>query len=109
MFIALYEIIAKPGHEADLLAAWTQVTEAIYRIRGSLGSRIHTTETPRRYIAYAQWPSAHIYDSSSHITNFDPNEKLAFDRMKEFAESIKLIERMEVHTDRLRAIPNHRD
>ena len=101
MFVALYEMTAKPGHEADFERAWAAVTDAIYRVRGSLGSRLHKTETPGVYIAYAQWPSRQVYEDASMRARFTESETQQIVRMKESASLIRTVHLMEVFDDRL--------
>ena len=88
------------GRETEFEKAWAEVTEAISRLRGSRGSRLHTTAEPRLYIAYAQWPSAEIFDRN--VTGYTETELASFARMKDAAESMRLLHRMDVKTDLLR-------
>jgi heme-degrading monooxygenase HmoA len=100
MFVVLYEMKAKAGLEREFELAWADVTEAIYRVRGSLGSRLHKTQIERTYIAYAQWPSEDVFnhDSDSNA-RFTVEEKKSFERMKENSESVKILHRMNVCKD----------
>jgi heme-degrading monooxygenase HmoA len=102
MFVALYEMTAKPGCEDGFERAWALVTDAIYRVRGSLGSRLHKTEKPGVYIAYAQWPSREVYEDESGKDNLTGIEKDAFDQMKRSASQIRTLHLMEVSDDRLK-------
>ena len=104
MFVALYEMVAKPGRETEFETAWAAVTEAILRVRGSWGSRLHTTKSPRTYIAYAQWPSEDVFDRAPAESSFTKEESQAFVRMKDAAESIRLLHRLDVHFDLLKDI-----
>jgi heme-degrading monooxygenase HmoA len=103
MFVALYEMKAKAGRELEFEKAWANVTEAIYRVRGSYGSRLHTSETAARYIAYAQWPSEEIFNKDAQ-TSYTDEEKSAFERMKDAAESVRLLHRLQVHADLLKPV-----
>ena len=100
MFVALYEMKAKPGKEQEFEQAWAEWTDAIFRVHGSLGSRLHKTEVARVYIAYAQWPSKEVYEKSGD--GFTDKERDASRRMKESAEDIKTLHLMQVFDDRLR-------
>jgi heme-degrading monooxygenase HmoA len=102
MFIAVYEMIAKTGREKEFEIAWADVTEAIYRVRGSLGSRLHLSEKPRVYIAYAQWPSRQIFEDNTRSHSFTPEERAAFTRMSDAAETISTVHKLETVDDRLR-------
>jgi heme-degrading monooxygenase HmoA len=101
VFVFLYEMKAKAGLESKFEDAWAEATEAIFRVRGSLGSRLHKTDRPGYYIAYAQWPSASVFDMDGEF-NYDPAEKAAFEHMRSSAESIQLLQRLDVCKDLLR-------
>ena len=45
MFCVIYEFSVKKEKEEQFLKSWSEFTEAIYRVNGSLGSRLHTTES----------------------------------------------------------------
>lgn len=104
MFVALYEMEAKLGHEAEFEQAWADVTKAILRVQGSLGSRLHTTCRPGHYIAYAQWPSDQVFDENKIDPGFSTSEAEAFERMKSSASSIKLLHRLNVRSDLLKLV-----
>lgn len=55
MLIVLYHWKLKPGGEAVFREGWHEMTESIYRTRGSLGSRLHRAEDGT-WLGYAQWP-----------------------------------------------------
>ena len=55
MFIVIYRWRLKDGHEDTFLQGWHEMTESIYRLRGSLGSRLHQSNDGT-WVAYAQWP-----------------------------------------------------
>lgn len=103
MFVALYEMTAKAGRENDFEKAWAEWTDAIHRVRGSWGSRLHKTEVPRVYVAYAQWPSKEAYDRPGE--GFTETEKESSKRMFDAAEAIKTLHLMDVCNDRLK--PSH--
>ena len=103
MLIALYEMTAKSGREEDFEQAWAELTDAIYQVRGSLGSRLHRTETPGLYIAYAQWPSRAVYESTdSHL--FSAAQLASGERMRDALESSRTLHLMDVCDDRLRSV-----
>jgi heme-degrading monooxygenase HmoA len=102
MFIALYEMIAKKGFEQEFEKSWGEVTEAIHRVRGSLGSRLHTTEINGTYIAYAQWPSKELFDSGIGVELFTIEESNSLNMMNENSLQIKLLHSMNVCDDRLK-------
>jgi heme-degrading monooxygenase HmoA len=55
VFIVIYRWRLKEGHEDTFRQGWHEMTESIYRTRGSLGSRLHRAEDGT-WMAYAQWP-----------------------------------------------------
>ena len=63
MVIVLYRWKLKPGGEAIFREGWREMTESIYRTRGSLGSRLHRAEDGT-WLAYAQWPSEETWRKS---------------------------------------------
>lgn len=54
--VVLYRWRIHEGAEATFRAAWLELTEAIRRERGSLGSRLHRA-SDGSWVAYALWPS----------------------------------------------------
>jgi quinol monooxygenase YgiN len=77
MFIALYRWKVKEGHEREFREGWHQLTEEIYRNRGSLGSRLHQAEDGT-WVAYAQWPDRKTYDAARSITIADSSARAMF-------------------------------
>lgn len=55
MYVAVYAWRVKPGHEARFREAWRRGTQAITRLYGSFGSRLHLA-SDGRFIGYAEWP-----------------------------------------------------
>jgi heme-degrading monooxygenase HmoA len=102
MFVALYEMKTKPGRESDFEKAWAEWTDAIHRVRGSYGSRLHKTETSGIFVAYAQWPSREAYEKSTN--GFTDAEKESSRRMRDAVEDIKTLHLMEVTDDRLKPV-----
>ena len=100
MLIVLYELKSKPGREKDFEKAWAEFTDAIYEVQGSLGSRLHETETPGLYIAYAQWPSRSVYDAADDSL-YSVAQQESRKRMRDAMESIRTLYLMDVCDDRL--------
>lgn len=99
LFIAIYEFWVHPGQESAFIKYWEIVTEAIYRHRGSLGSRLHR-EGDGKYIAYAQWPSEEAFESDIPL----PAEALiARDLMIKSCQTTKLAHRLTVVADHLKS------
>jgi heme-degrading monooxygenase HmoA len=55
MYVAVYAWRVKPGHEDRSREAWRRGAEAITRLYGSQGSRLHRA-SDGRFIGYAEWP-----------------------------------------------------
>lgn len=100
MFIVLYEFEIHEGQEAAFEKSWGVVTDAIYRKQGSLGSRLHRSQSPGHYIAYAQWPSAQVFQNSSH-DNYSPEELDAMAAMKATIKHADIQNMLAVADDRL--------
>lgn len=78
MFIIVYEFEVKNGREEEFKHAWLEVTKAIYKICGSLGSRLHLSETKNVLVAYAQWPSREHKEKNHNLED----EQYLFYRQK---------------------------
>lgn len=74
MFCVVYEFKVKEGLNLQFESAWAGFTEAIYRVGGSLGSRLHKTDDPQTYIAYAQWPSREVFSREFSQESYTPEE-----------------------------------
>jgi heme-degrading monooxygenase HmoA len=99
MFAIIYEFEVKPGREAQLIASWSRVTDAIYAHRGSLGSRLHHAGGAR-YIAYAQWPSREVFERDVSLPpEFDEARAI----MRDCCDSIITLRQLDVVADLLRA------
>src|SRR5690349_3368327 len=98
MFVALYEFKIKPGYEKQFVENWRVVTESIYTIRGSLGSRLHKANDGT-YVAYAQWPSEEQYNLEKPLP---PEAMQARLLMKEACESLSVLKLMSVTDDLLK-------
>ena len=73
MFAVLYRWRVKQGKEDDFRDAWHRATEAIYKQRGSLGSRLMRVPDGDFY-ALAQWPTRDLWLSRNQPTEADPTE-----------------------------------
>lgn len=98
MFIALYEFSVKPEMTEQFEKNWHIVTESIYKVRGSLGSRLHKA-SDGTYVAYAQWPSEEQFNKDIPL----PAEAMAArDLMRESCFKISTIKSMTVCDDLLK-------
>ncbi len=79
MFVAVYWWRVKPGKEEQFREAWRRGTEAITRIYGSYGSRLHR-ETDGRFVAYAEWPDAETWQRAfdARMVYDDPDTRSRF-------------------------------
>jgi len=62
MLAVLLEFNVKHGAEEEFIVYWKKTTQIIYEKFGSLGSKLHRSDNDT-FIAYAQWPSADIYQT----------------------------------------------
>lgn len=99
MFIAVYEFEAEAGREDEFRAAWLEVTRAIHREHGSLGSRLHTTGTPGLFVAYAQWPDRAAWEAGGDFA--DPVATAALGRMRACLAGMRTVYELEVAEDYL--------
>jgi heme-degrading monooxygenase HmoA len=98
MFCVIYKFRVRPGSEAVFEASWHDLTEGIYRHRGSRGSRLHKNEQGQ-YIAYAQWPSEEQYKKDIPL----PEElRQVARRMRDSCDAIDTVHTMTVVDDLLR-------
>ena len=101
MFCVVYEFKVKQGANEDFEKSWAEFTKAIYRVRGSLGSRLHKTKEPQTYIAYAQWPSREIFYQDVGKESYKPEEWQQREKMSAALESSKKVYELEVLNDLL--------
>lgn len=81
-FCVIYRWVVKDGMEAQCREAWAQLTRAIRRERGGLGSRLHLADDGT-WVAYAQWPSREVWAAAQLQDSPDPG---AAERMEEAIE-----------------------
>lgn len=93
----------KPGHEDRFREAWRRGTEAITRIYGSFGSRLHRAEDGR-FIGYAEWPDEATWRKAfeAKMVYDDPEARAMFvEALEEDSRPGELIANMEVTDDLL--------
>lgn len=98
MFIALYEFKVKTGFERQFEDNWSIVTEHIYKVRGSLGSRLHKAQDGT-YVAYAQWPNEDQYNLETPLPTIAVEARKL---MKDACETQTVLKLMSVTTDLLK-------
>lgn len=101
MFCVIYEFHVKEESTNEFLELWSAFTKVIYRVSGSLGSRLHKTKEPHIYVAYAQWPSEEIFNSAS-LDHFSESEKQMRDRMRATTHKVKVLHKLQVIDDLLK-------
>ncbi len=101
MLVALYEFKIKEHMNAQFEKNWALFTDAIYRCRGSKGSRLHTTKTKNTYVAYAQWPDEDTYFGDGEFP-YTEEELVAREKMRESVQESKVLHMMDVLDDRLK-------
>ena len=62
MLAVILEFDVIEGMEEEFRTSWIETTELIYQNFGSLGSRLHKSDSGK-FIAYAQWPSLDVYEN----------------------------------------------
>ena len=98
MFAVLYHWRVKDGNEDEFRRAWRNATEAIYRHKGSLGSRLMRAEDGDFY-ALAQWPTRDAWLARIQPTEADPT---ASQQMRDAIEQAYPPVELEVEDDLLR-------
>src|SRR5262245_54571542 len=63
MFVAIYRWRLKDDGVEAFREGWRRMTDAIYRTRGSLGSRLHRADDGT-WVAIAHWPSRADWERS---------------------------------------------
>lgn len=104
MFIVLYEFEIHEGQEAAFEKSWGQVTDAVYAKQGSLGSRLHRGQAAGHYIAYAQWPSAEVFQNNNH-DNYSEEELGMMAAMQATIKQADILNMLTVADDRLHGEP----
>ncbi|GAA5215763.1 antibiotic biosynthesis monooxygenase family protein [Corallincola platygyrae] len=105
MFVVMYEFVVKPGCEEQFLDAWPQVTQGIYLLKGSLGSRLHRNKNGE-LIAYAQWPDRATFEEAQ-VVEMTPEYEAQREKMRDALniEATRTLYEMEVETDYLQRRP----
>lgn len=77
MLAVILEFDVIEGMEEQFRDAWIETTEMIYKNFGSLGSRLHQSDSGK-FIAYAQWPDLDVYENDHHwpANSRNPRERM---------------------------------
>ena len=103
MYTIIYQFKIKPGQTKQFELAWSEFTEAIFRVRGSLGSRLHKTDDEHLYIAYAQWPSKELFDEVVPLERYTQVELAARKSMVDSVVETVTLHKMTMLDDHLRS------
>jgi len=99
MYCIIYEFIIEPEYREKFCSAWHDLTLCIKLECASLGSRLHQSSAPNRYIAYAQWPSKEHFHRAQQTVSSD-REALSL-RMRSYLVSSRVMEELEVCDNQL--------
>jgi heme-degrading monooxygenase HmoA len=103
MFCVVYEFKVKNGLNAQFEKSWAEFTEAIYRVRKTHGSRLHKTNDPSVYVAYAQWPSKESFDAIISGEVYTASEQKMRADLTESLESTKVVYKLDLLDDRFKS------
>ena len=98
MHIVIYRWKLKPEGVETFREGWRQMTESIYRTRGSLGSRLHRA-ADGTWVAIAQWPDEETWRRARELGS--ANEEAA-QMMRDGADEFLSEEHLDVVDDLLR-------
>ncbi len=102
MYCVVYEFSVVRGQEKAFEESWAKFTEAIFRVKGSLGSRLHKTSQSDVYVAYAQWASRETFEMKTNDELFSNEEIEARETMKSTLENSKVVYKLDLIDDHLR-------
>jgi heme-degrading monooxygenase HmoA len=101
----MYRWRLKEGREAIFRQGWREMTESIYKLRGSLGSRLHQA-ADGTWVAYAQWPDEQIWRKAREAGT--ANEAAAR-KMQEGSAELLSEEHLYLVDDLIRAEPYNKE
>lgn len=96
MFITVDRMRVRPDRRQSFMLCWRTVGEAMQEHSGSLGSRLHVSETGD-YVDYTQWPDRRTYDSGTLPDDY----AAVIERMREACDEWERVFEMEVADDHL--------
>jgi heme-degrading monooxygenase HmoA len=100
MFAVIYRFRVVKGKEDDFLRSWKELTEMLVQYEGGLGSRLHKTNEPGEYIAYARWPDRGMWAQQPKL-NLPPEAETARIGMRNACEEISTLFELEIVQDLL--------
>ncbi len=99
MYCVIYEFSVLSGEEALFESAWEELTKLIYAYEGSLGSRLHKSDSGK-YIAYAQWPDQPTHEFAGE--HLPPEAEAPRSIMYRGCSEVKTLHTMHMVTDLLK-------
>jgi quinol monooxygenase YgiN len=96
MFCAILKFTVKPNHDDQFRQHWLAVTQWYYRNAGSLGARLHRTNTGE-YIAYTQCASREQWEQQRDMS--DAELQGHRQAMRECCETIEVLYELDVTDD----------
>jgi quinol monooxygenase YgiN len=101
MFCVVYQWKVKAGKEGQFRQSWREITEAIFRQNGSLGSRLHKSDCGS-WVAYAQWPDRCHWESGAATIDV---ELARAQRDECLEEGVQVVFKLEVTDDLFKPEP----
>ncbi len=101
MFCVVYQWAVKPSKEKEFRETWCEITEAIFRQHGSMGSRLHKNYDGS-FVAYAQWPSRELWQNQAITIGVEHTESK---QRKCLLQPIRVILQLDMTDDMLKAAP----
>jgi len=104
MYAAIYQFRTYPNTQNEFIKAWEDLTLLIRKYEGSLGSRLHRSDTDNQiFFAYALWPDADTYQNAGN--QMPPDVEDIRKSMREACEKIETTFTGEVGVDHIVAEP----
>jgi Glyoxalase/Bleomycin resistance protein/Dioxygenase superfamily len=101
MFCVVYQWAVIPSKEKVFRETWCEITEAIFRQHGSLGSRLHKNYDGS-FVAYAQWPSREQWQNQAITIGVKHAESK---QRKCLLQPIRVILQLDMTDDMLKTAP----
>ena len=102
MFCVIYRWKVKPGMEDQFRSTWREITEAIFKQMGSMGSRLHEAQDGS-WIAYAQWPSREHWSKVDSVIGVEAARAL---QKQSLEGSVEVLYELTVTDDLLKQAPS---
>ncbi len=100
MFTVIYRFEVHPGQEGAFRQSWKALTELILEHRNSLGSRLHKSDKPHEFIAYAQWHNQTDWETNGN-EDYQKLAKPVGEQMRAACSAIETLHTMTTTDDLL--------